>query len=379
MGNQAVRSLVGLLSGKRWLEITLLIIIVSLTVSVFFEAILLPLTGNDPLLYTTMSKLIYKYKTISIYPFVNPEPVTGYYRPSLHPLGYHMMMVWNFLVQGSSKNDVLIKTISPIYTLYTLLLLYHVLAVKGRVFGYLCMFTYITAPAIVRVTSICHIDPIRMYTFCLAFVWLCETIGNNKLRNIFMTGLTSGFSMYSHAIGGILTLPFIMLVYFFTSKKPVFQKITSFIIIATVALVIGGHRYVMNYNIYGSIFSAKTEVLEMEKIAYSEHVRVSRGIDSMPDRIVNGFLMGFSKFDWFGLSYWLFILPVVFFYKGIWKDKCTRVFYSVVFLFYAVVFLSLLLDIDLIKNVRYFLTIQPFIAYGGALFLGNLYEKMANN
>lgn len=323
-----------------------------------------------------MSRYIYKYKALDIYPFYQPTPEIGIYAPSTHPLGYHMLIVWSYMLQGDSEYAGLIKIISPFYVFYTLLLLGYILSDRGNIYGILSIFLLITTPLYYTQSSVCHIDPLRVYTFFLAFVCLSELIQNNYRKwFLVFSGYVVGISMYSHSIG-ILTLPFFMFIYFIVSKEKFTKNIVKLIIISIVALLIGGHRYIYNYKLYGYFVGDRLKVMRIKDLHYDEYFRTTRQLVTTLDRVIFGALVGFSNLKQFGITYWLFLLSILFYRKKLIIDKQMLIFFYVVLLFYTGVFLSLLFNMDIfIKNPRYFLTVHPFIICIGGLLMGYLYEK----
>jgi len=342
-------------------------------------AIILPLREKDATHYATVARLIYQRKNITFYPLINADPETGYYAVSCHPLGYISLEVWSYLLQGSSQYPGLIKIISPIYVCYSLLLLWYLLSRRGYIYGILGALLLIATPSYFIQSSICGIDAFRVYMFLLAFVWLYKLIQNENLKVSGLTGFVVGMSMYSHSIGGVFTIPFFLIIYLIFSKQKYSHKILNLIIVVIVALLFGSSRYISNYFTFGSPVYDSLPVYQLEKLGHKEYKRYKKEIVTPLDRIIFGALAGFSKIKFFGLSYWIFLLSFIFSFKVIKNDKLSCIFLWVILLYYMCLILSLILDLDVfIGNYRYFLTIQPFVAYIAALFLGNLYEKVVN-
>ena len=360
---------------ERRLETVIILIVSIIMLIVFFQCIAQQVAANDFLKYSTSSRLIYNHKTTSVYPFYNAD-ATGFFSPSPHPLGYHTLIVWWYMLQGSSTSLGMVKTIAPFYTLCSLLLLYYLLSRKGAGFGAFGMLVFLSTPFIVNSTLICHIDPIRTYFFFLAFAWLYVALDKGKLQNYIMAGVATGMSMYCHALG-FLTLPFLVPIYYYISEKTSRQKISARIIIASVALLIGGLRPIINYQLYSNPIKNKNIVKETEKLHFKEWVRYKRQVNTFHDRIVYGLLKGFSKRSNFGLSYFVLLLALMMYFKQFRTDKKDLTFLGVILLFYVLIVFSLLInEEDIIKNDRYVLTLQPFVAYLAAVFLGNLHEKV---
>ncbi len=375
---QAEEAFNGFQFNKRRLEAAIILAVSIIMLIVFLQCIVKLAVGNDFLKYATVSRLLYEYKMTSVYPFINGDPA-GFVSASPHPLGYHMLMVWSYMLQGNNSSPGMIRTIAPFYTLCSIILLYYLLSRKGVGFGAFGMLVFISTPLIVNNTLDCHVDPMRVYFFFLAFTWLSVAIDKGELRNYITAGFATGMSMYCHAIG-FLTLPFLLFTYYFISEKTSRQKISALVIIAAVALLIGGQRPIINCQLYGSPTGSVGKVRAMKELHHIEWVKYTRQINTFNDRIIYGLLKGFSKRKSFGLSYFVLLLALIVCFKQFRTNTRDLTFLYVMLLFYALVVVSLLLNKDdIIKNDRYFLTLQPFVAYLAAVLLGNLYEKVRSS
>ncbi|RLB11963.1 MAG: hypothetical protein DRG39_03190, partial [Deltaproteobacteria bacterium] len=121
------------------------IAIIFLVISIFYMTLLFPIIENDALQYATVARMIYESKTCSFYPLINPDPKTGFYAVSSHPLGYISLITWSYMINGGITNSWITRVISPIYMLYTIILLWYVLYTSRNkicaIFGVLLLLT----------------------------------------------------------------------------------------------------------------------------------------------------------------------------------------------------------------------------------------------
>jgi len=364
----------GLWSRPRWPELVLLALAAFIVAVLVAQAVLAPLSGNDPLGYAALARLIHRYKSVAFYPCFTPEPRTGFYCPGLHPLGYTSLIAWSYIIQGTSAHAGIMKLIAPAFAIHSLLLLWHLLAGKGRIAGPVGVLLLIATPFYFVVTAICHTDPLRVYTFFVAFVWLVEALRRPRLPWLIGAGAATGMSLHSHSIG-LLALPFLFFIYFIKSKDPWGRRILQVAVLGAGTLVVGGPRYVQNTLEYGRPVGSQVEVWNMPELGMQDYLLEDRELGTLRGRIVNGLLKGFEKRDQFGLCYWLLALAVACHYRRLRDDLLSSVFLWVILSFYAMAALSLIAGVDLIiQNDRYFLTVQPFVVYHAALFLGHQYE-----
>ena len=330
---------------------------------------------NDALQYAAASRYLYNDKTIDIYPFVGSYPQTGYYASSSHPLGYYSLIVWSYIVQGSSEEAGLMKLITPIHALYLFVALLSVLSNRKIIYGFFSILLLVSTPIFYIQCYTQSIDLLRIFLFFLAFLWLRELLCYPSFKSNMFLGFIVGMSMFSHSLG-ILTLPFIVLVYFLKSRDSYTKRIAFIVLIVVVSFIFGGTRYLSNYLIFGTPIESSAPVFQLKDLGYQEYFTQLRSLNTLGERILYGVLQGFTKFSAFGLTYWVFILAFVFSLNSIKSDDLMPVFSIVILMFYTVVFLTALKQDSLnLAHSRYYLTVQPFIAYGGALFLGDLHEK----
>jgi len=363
--------------GSRTARWVLLICLAFLFGTLVFQAVATPLTANDPLEYATVARWIYEERSAASYPYVDPNQPSGRFAGFSHPPGYLSLMVWSYLLQGHAESAGLIKLISPFYVLYTLLLLWRLLLIRGRLHGLIAALALLCTPFYYDMSAICHIDPLRIYTFFLAFVVLAELLEKPAFWKVILSGLAVGASMYSHSIG-VLTGPFFGLIYLLGSKEKITRRLTNLAVVALIALTVGGSQYICNYLLFGTPVSNDLAVWNLEKLDYQSYFRHDRRIADLADRIIFGALKVLTKFSSFGLGYWVFLLALSWFLwtKTLKHDRFFRVFLWATALYFGATFLSLLLDMDIfILNDRYPLTVQPFAAYGVGLFLGTLFGK----
>ncbi len=367
------------ISRKHWPGMIILALAIILTVGATIQGVWNPLTSQDPLGYATLSRLIHKYGNVAFYPSTEADPQTGFYYPSSHPLAYPALIAWHYMLQGTGEYAGLMKIIAPIYTIHGLLLLWHLLANRGRFAGPMAMLLFIGTPWIYNLPRSCHIDPLRVYVFLLAFVWLRELLRRPGRAWTVLAGIAVGASIFSHS-AGLLTLPFFAFIYFIKAREAHAQRLVRIAAVCAIAMVLGGPRYLQHFIAAGSPVSDDTRVWSMPELGYKEYLRLDRGLATQSERLFNGVLKGFTKLRYFGLTHWVCAAAVVFGLKRILTDELSSVFLWVLILFYGLVAITFVIGMDLvIKNDRYFITVQPFIAYHGGLFLGHLNDKFAKD
>jgi hypothetical protein len=363
---------------SRWHEVLLVVVAVVALTATTYLALSKPLFLNDPLEYATVGRLIHERGTPTAYPFPDSDPETGVYLPMPHPLGYPMLMTSTYLLEGNTQDMVLLRTIAPFYTACTLVLIGFLL---GRRAGF-GMLLFMSVPYVCATTVGCHIDPMRIHTFFLAFVVLWRLIQNESLPNVVLTGMAVGASMFTHPIG-ILSLVFIPPMYVLLGRYRWNLRLQSALAIGLVAIVIGGHRFAYNTIHFNSPITvsqgsivppAKTQPQAWQ----ASNEAVTRQVNTPRERFLFGYVNGFTKPFSFGFTYWFLVLAI----PALWRAErrsLPRILLYGTFGFYGVLTILFVLGSDVATlNDRYPLTVQPLICIMAALALFRVMHDSAS-
>ncbi|MDP1975248.1 MAG: hypothetical protein Q8K37_04680, partial [Alphaproteobacteria bacterium] len=165
---------------------------------IFFVMLLgLPLYENDALEYANMANIFFRDKSFSIYPFVEADPITGFYTPIRHPLGYPCLLVFQLLI--GFKIELAVKFINAYYIILFILLI-------SKYVGRFGILYILSTPLFVYVFSTCQIDIYRIFLFTLSICVLSNFF--ERKQSVFWTSLTLGLTLLAHSLS-ILCLIFI--------------------------------------------------------------------------------------------------------------------------------------------------------------------------
>ena len=366
---------------EHWPEIVLSIIVIIMLGSIIVPAGLMPVTENDATQYATISRLIYAHKTLSIYPFVKADPQTGFYEIGAHPLGYNSMITWSYMLQGGAHQLGLGKLVSPAYVVYTALLLWYVLLGRGSAYSVIGVILLLAAPIYSWGSVLLGIDSFRVFTFFLSFVSLYGLIRSKSARDVAITGYCCAMSTYSHALG-LITLPFLAAVYMAPAllgkmnRRELYKKMIHLLVIAVITFAIAGDRYMENIKLFGYPVYDTLKVNQLKELRHEEFQLYENNMTGIWGRIKYGEFNGFSKYDSYGITYWVFLAGLLLFLKKREKDPQFEVFLWAILLWHVMVAVTIVANSYMfVTSDRYFQTIQPFVAYGGALALGYYYER----
>lgn len=340
------------------------------------QATILPLTGNDPLEYALVAKMFYTAKSLAHYPFYEADPATGFYAGFSHPLGYVSLIVWTTLFDGGNFGW-LSKSLSPFFTIATLLLFVASRRPDRMVHGALAGLLLMGCSLYFQTSAICHIDALRLFAIYLSFFCLDRALtfpGREARCWLSLCAISAGLSLFSHSIG-LLTLPFLSVAWIALSRQPWPRRLAVVAVVCSVGMAVGGVRYARNLLDYGQPLRDYEPVWNLPSIDFTAYNNRLKSIVTPLQRLTNGVLTPFIRYNgltdnaliFFGLSFWL-ALVAAFRPSRLRFDPMAFSCLISLCLFFALCTSSMLAGSSLIiKNPRYFLTVLPFAAYLGAI------------
>ncbi len=370
----------------RWASVfsmngSLVLVLVSSLTVLLVLAVGLPVIENDAVQYAYVSAWMYRVKGFEFYPIIVPDPASGFYATSSHPLGYYALIIWTYLLQGSAEIPGAIRLISPLHIVLLAVLIWEWMRGHGTFIRLLaCLLTVLT-PILYNQSLDLSIDSLRIFLFVLSFLWVRELIDQPDNRIAVIAGVVTGLSMFVHSLGGLFTGPFVAAAFFLLSRESLPQKIQLLTILTSVAMVVGGGRYIENFLVFGSPFYDTLPLYDMvPELHFREWVQLSRNLQEFWNVVFFGVLSGFSGTEHFGFVYWCAAGALIIWPRRIWAVPALRLALIGAGLFYVALTLMLVIGIDaLTANLRYMATPQPFIAVVAAFGLGRIYDILAPN
>ncbi|AHE67617.1 hypothetical protein Loa_02073 [Legionella oakridgensis ATCC 33761 = DSM 21215] len=355
----------------------------------FILAIFLPYSENDALEYSMLAKIMYGQHSARMYPILDGTQFGGFIAPFTHPLGYVGIFIWSYLIQGTAQHFGLIKIVSPFYAFCIFTLIIAVLSHANRRLAYLAGLLFIATPLLLNGVIRHQIDALRIYTFFTFFMFLRELPFWEKWQIILPAGLLLGLCLFSHSIG-ILAIPIFWFIYLFFSREHFFTTCKRLILITFIGLLFVVVRYAISFHAIGYIIHDGTIVRSVPSLHFYEIYELINGIYTNAQKWVNGFFSLFSNTLYFGVSYSILILSLLFIRKhhiyllikdGISSKDYTEGVFAVsvltVLCFFGMVVLSILIkDDNFIASGRYMMSVQPFVAILGAWGLLKCCEKI---
>lgn len=361
---------------KGKLSKVLLVVLILLIISLFIITAFSPIFANDPLQYFLEGRYLYLEKDSSLYPFTSY--LTGYYSQTRHPPFYSVLITWSYFFLEDPNITLFGRLISPFFIIYGALIFIAMSGAKHRSTALLSALATYGTPLVYMLVSVSHIDVFRLTTYLASACWIYMVSKKGKTSIAIVAGVAVGLSMRVHA-SAILLFPFLGVGYLIISQDKLSRKVVLSLFMILGMLLACGADYYRNIMVYGDIISGTEEVLDVysiEGLNYGEYIDIRRDIDTIPSIILNGILKGFTDIGFFGFAYWLAGISIMMILRSRKFTKMELIYLFQVLLFYSVVLISVLLGKNfIIKNSRYFLMVQPFVAYFAAVGFYEIYKK----
>lgn len=350
-----------------------------------------PNFNSDPLDYMHMAEVIAKDRNLDLYPMITANSYRSMIASWTHPVGYIGIYIWTYLGSPFSNLDFSLEITSFYYTVCIFLFYINLVSKEDINTGLLGFLFLITTPLFYYQVYQASIDPIRFYTFFVALSFISEILTIEQLKkakilNYLFLGFLLAMSCFSHSFG-ILSLPIAGFIYFVLSTTPFYSKARNIFIFLAIPVMIISPRLWVNFKTFHSIIVDTSPVWNIPSLDYDNTLNIIRGLGTPFERVFYGVFKGFTNITIFGFAYWMLLLGIFLlrsdfkkFIKNINQIHSSNSFYilissMVIILFYSMVFLSLFLNINVfIKNDRYILSIQPFIALLASYFVNKVFH-----
>jgi hypothetical protein len=337
--------------------------------------LLYPQLANDPLSYLTQGRFFAQERAGDIFPFLNHA--SGFYSRSQHPPFFTVLLSWAYLFQGSLASSYFSKFIIMYYVFCCLVAAHAFDFFKTYFFNMLFGLMLICTPLMASMVIVGHVDVLRASAYLYCAIWAGLLFNNSRISVFVAVGVVVGLSIRVHAT--CLVVPvFLLFSYFIFGSESYFIKFKVCCYVAVSAFAVAGLDYMYIVFKYGSFGLHTEEVLpvySVEKLNYNEYVALSRGVFNVQDVVSNGIFRGFTALSKYSLTYWMMLVGVL---LNVRKMKyLEKTFLAQIVLFHLLMIATVCMgNIVLIKNSRYLLMMQPFVAYFAVMFFEGAYAKI---
>jgi hypothetical protein len=352
------------------------VVVLGLFGLIVLQTVTMPVMENDSVEYLAVSREIFRAGTLDVYPLTTSRP-SGMYGPSAHPPALHMLLVWGYSWLGV-ENFAPSRALATFCVIGVVGLLAAGLFGMGRLAIAAAVALVLSTPSFVLLVVGYHVDGLRIMAVTGVIVAMARVIATPDVRTGVLAGVWLGCAAFSHSIG-VLSWFLAALCWLILGPPLRFRSLATPLVIAAVAIMIGGAQYVKNMVIFGVPLHDHVPLLDLPELRFHEDLAFMRGLGSLQDRLLAGPLFGFINPNLFGLSYWLGAVSLIIVLAN-WRSMATITKVAVLWLVFV---LSLALAgaffniVLLIKNARYLpFTALPAIAILFGSVLGRILQVL---
>ncbi|MBE1299264.1 MAG: hypothetical protein GJ680_05085 [Alteromonadaceae bacterium] len=219
-----------------------------------------PIVGGDFTGYVVEGEIYYRDKSLEA-KYDKLDDVSGYASFSNHMPVFALLHTLDRMivdVSGETRvanKELLIRLVSPIYAVLTVLLLLWTLSHVSATLAMVTVFGFVSGWVFVQSVTLYHIDMIRIYFVLYSFVVMCWLLYDNKLKHlsnnhffIFILLLSSSL----HTLNFVISLGAILIILRYARKEFTSRKC---------ALSYGISFFVMGWHYLIDIFNGNSQVV----------------------------------------------------------------------------------------------------------------------
>lgn len=336
-------------------------------VALAFFSLRLPAYSNDPLEYAAVAQLLHEARSISAYPMLDGEAARGLYAPWTHPPGFPLLIV---LLRLCGAVDVA-SALKLVAALHAGLVIAAFLLLLPRRAGVLASIALAAAPAYLMGVMNGYVESPRVAVLVGAFAACLALRAAPAVLAVPALGVAFAACGFVHSLGilaPVLLLPGWLLLR--PGSLPRRAALGAAVVGVQLALL--APDLARNLALFGVPLGDRPALWQLPQIGRAEYFREFRNLDGGAAVVTQGLLQGFTQLTNFALTYWV---PAVALAVWTLRRRVTPapgrpavapelvLAGSAMLAYYAMVLaLTAAGSVEAIKNARYTLTVQPFLA-----------------
>jgi 4-amino-4-deoxy-L-arabinose transferase-like glycosyltransferase len=364
-------------------------LIVGLGVLLFLICFL-PLAGNDPLEYVQVGRKFAELRSTHWYPSVSAGGPGGIVAPWTHPPAYPGLIAIAYFIQGTDGGAGIARLIAPWFVAALLIGTVRYVGTRRWGTGPLAALLLLGTPLLFDLAVLAHVDCLRLAAL-VAAVLAARTAGaSGSNGSLCVLAFACGMLLFTHSIGFVM-MPIAVAVFFLLAwlkRRDIRSAIKHCGLVAALAALFVIPQLLQNLRTFGSILQDHVALYGLPHIKITEFLEATRYISTIGDKLVFGVLAPIFDVQQFGF---IGFLALVALFRVVWRamrhwhrqgkldgglvlgGEPIMVASFIVVVFTGGALISVMAGtVLLIKNPRYLMTIQPFVAILAANLLTDL-------
>ena len=348
-----------------WLALALLL------AGVVYLMLRVPAYSNDPLEYAAVAKLLHAQRSLSVYPVLDSSLSGGLYAPWTHPPGFPLLMALMMTCTDIDAGTAL----KWVAALHVVLFFSSLAALLPKRMRWVAVLSMTATPAYMIGVINGSVEAVRLTALIGVFAASLALWQAPPVSSAVRLGALFGLCGFVHSLG-ILSAAFFLPVLILRRAGSFVSRIGWGAGILTTQLLMLSPDLWRNLKLFGVVLGDRPAVWQLPEVGRVEYFREFRGLTGPLDMLVHGLLQGFSQISNFGVAYWL---PALAFAglllarrrlgdevgrraDNIGSRHMVELAAGIVVTFYAMAAaLTMMGSVEALKNVRYMLTVHPFV------------------
>ncbi|MEQ1805303.1 MAG: hypothetical protein ABL900_07985 [Burkholderiaceae bacterium] len=346
-------------------------VLILVLAAVVYLVLRIPPYSNDPLEYAAVARLLHAHRSLAVYPVLDSAMSGGLYAPWTHPPGFPLLMS---LLMTTSQIDAGFA-LKWVAALHVVLCIGGLAVLLPKSMRWVAVLSLMATPVYMIGVINGYVEAVRLtalvgvFAACLA-LWQGPTWSSAA-----RLGMLFGLCGFVHSLG-ILSTAFFLPVLVLRREGLLRARVGwGLAIVATQVLVLAPDLW-RNITLFGVVLGDRPAIWLLPEIGRAEYFREFRTLVTPADKLVRGWLQGFSQVPHFGFTYWVPLLLAAAMLMRRRREVAVRVGVDaqdmlpmvmlatgVIATFYVLAaVLTLTGSVEAIKNSRYMLTVQPLLA-----------------
>ena len=208
-----------------------------------------PLEHHDALIYGNLGKMYYQQKQVTYSRVMRPAQNGFYFQGSQRP-SFSLLLTWEMMLNNKQTNqspgfDLYFRSMSGYYGILFLGIYFFWLYRKNRYLALLGLLVVFSGLRFFLMLVNYHLDAYRMFFLVISWIWLAYTIKRKDGFSLFLFGVFSGFTAFTHLIGLVVAVFNVLALFIFyegSLKARIFKVAAVVLLIAA----LGNIHYLMD-------------------------------------------------------------------------------------------------------------------------------------
>lgn len=366
-GRRAVAQVVGAVRMPARLDLAVLC---AAFVAIAVFTLRLPAYSNDPLEYAAVAELLHATRSVAGYPVLDGPAADGLYAPWTHPPGFPLLIV---LLRLCGAPDVA-SALKLVAALHVGVAMAAFGLVMSRRAGVLAALALVAAPAYLMGAMNGYVEAPRLAVLVGAFAACLALRTAPAAVAVPALGVAFAACGYVHSLG-ILASGLLLPGWLLLRPGSMARRALLGAAVLAVQLAVLAPDLARNVALFGVPLGDRPALWQLPQVGRVEYFREFRDLGGAGAIVTHGLLQGFTQITNFALTYWV---PVIALGVWAWRRRSPAagaapqghelrpqlVLAGSAFVAYYAMMLALTAagSVEAVKNARYTLTVQPFLA-----------------